>query len=81
MARDQKRRTQDDPKEPGPGFGRGRPLTAEEKEEIARKQAELIRTGKTRKGQIVLNTPLRRGIFIAGLVGIVLLAMIVASAT
>ena len=62
------------------GFGRGRPLTPEEKEAMARQQAELIRTGRTRKGTIILNTSLRRAIFIGGLAGMVILALALAVA-
>ncbi len=64
-------------KDEDPGFGRSRPLTAEEQERLARQQGELIASGRARKGQIVLNTPARRAVFIGGLVGIVLLALIV----
>ena len=69
-----------DPGERGPGFGRSRPLTAAERERIAREQGELIASGRARKGYIVLRTPMRRAIFIGGLVGIVLLVLVVATA-
>ena len=60
-----------------PGFGRSRPLPAEEQERLAREQGELIASGRSRKGQIVLNTPARRAVFVGGLVGIVLLVLTV----
>lgn len=59
------------------GRGRSRPLTPEESRALAREQGELIRSGRASKGQVILDTPLRRAIFIAGLVGIVILALIV----
>lgn len=59
------------------GFGRSRPLSAEEQQRLAREQGELIASGRSRKGEIILRTPLRRAIFIGGLVGIVLLVLIV----
>src|SRR5690625_2639646 len=46
------------------GRGRSRPLTPQEDEALARQQGELIRSGKASKGLVILNTPLRRAIFI-----------------
>ncbi len=66
------------PDETNYGFGRSRPLTAEEQQRLAREQGEAIASGRARKGHIVLNTPLRRAIFIAGLLGIVVLALALA---
>jgi hypothetical protein len=57
------------------GFGRSRPLNPEEKQRLAREQGEAIASGRARKGHIVLNTPMRRAIFIGGLVGIVVLVL------
>lgn len=59
------------------GRGRSRPLTPQENEALAREQGKLIGSGKASKGQVILNTPLRRAIFIVGLAGIVILALIV----
>ena len=66
-----------DPGERSHGFGRSRPLTQVEREELAKTQGELIATGHARKGHIVLRTPIRRALFIGGLAGIVLLMLIV----
>jgi len=60
------------------GFGRSRPLTSDEKRRLAREQGEAIASGRARKGHIVLNTPLRRAIFIGGLLGIVVLVLALA---
>ena len=68
----------DAPDETNYGFGRSRPLTPEEKERLAREQGEAIASGRARKGHIVLNTPLRRAVFVGGLVGIVVLVLAVA---
>lgn len=62
------------------GFGRSRPLTAEEQARLAKEQGELIASGRARKGHIVLRTPARRAVFIGGLVGIVVLVLIVTAA-
>lgn len=59
------------------GRGRSRPLTPEESRALAREQGEAIRSGRASKGQVILNTPLRRAIFIAGLAGLLILALIV----
>ena len=66
------------PDETSHGFGRSRPLTEDEKRELAREQGQAIASGRARKGYIVLRTPLRRAIFIGGLLAIVALALIVA---
>lgn len=50
--------------------------TEAEREETLREQAERIRSGRARGGRIVLNTPLRRALFLGGLVGLFLLALI-----
>lgn len=69
---------------PGPaggtdyGFGRSRPLSTEEKHRLAREQGDAISSGRARKGHIVLRTPLRRAVFIGGLLGIVVLVLAVA---
>ncbi len=68
----------DAPGETSYGFGRSRPLTAEEQRRLAREQGEAIASGRARKGHIVLNTPLRRAIFIGGLLGLVVLALVLA---
>ncbi|MGM0586277.1 MAG: hypothetical protein ACQEUZ_16640 [Pseudomonadota bacterium] len=47
-----------------------------EREKTLRDQAERIRSGRARGGRIVLNTPLRRALFLGGLVGLFLLALI-----
>ena len=67
----------DAPDETNYGFGRSRPLSSEEKQRLAREQGEAISSGRARKGHIVLNTPLRRAIFIGGLLGIVVLVLAV----
>lgn len=59
------------------GRGRSRPLTPEESQALAREQGRLIGSGKASKGQVILNTPLRRVIFIIGLAGIVILGLVV----
>lgn len=74
----QRRPGPDAPDETKHGFGRSRPLTDEEKARLARQQGEAISSGRASKGYIVLRTPLRRAIFIGGLVGIVVLSLIVA---
>ena len=68
----------DAPDETNYGFGRSRPLTSDEKHRLAREQGEAIASGRARKGHIVLRTPLRRAIFIGGLLGIVVLALALA---
>lgn len=68
----------DAPDETNYGFGRSRPLSADEKQRLAREQGEAISSGRARKGYIVLNTPLRRAIFIGGLIGIVVLMLALA---
>jgi hypothetical protein len=68
----------DAPDETNYGFGRSRPLTPDEKQRLAREQGEAISSGRARKGHIVLNTPMRRAVFIGGLVGIVVLVLAVA---
>ena len=67
----------DAPDETNYGIGRSRPLTEEEKGRLAREQAEAIASGRARKGYIVLRTPLRRAIFIGGLLAIIVLGLIV----
>lgn len=66
----------DAPDETNYGFGRSRPLTETEKRDLAREQGEAIASGRARKGHIVLRTPLRRAIFIGGLIGIIVLGLI-----
>lgn len=66
------------PDETSHGFGRSRPLSAAEKNQLAREQGEAIAGGRASKGYIVLRTPLRRAIFIGGLVGIAVLTLILA---
>ncbi len=68
----------DAPEETNYGFGRSRPLNPEEKDRLAHEQGEAISSGRARKGHIVLRTPLRRAIFIGGLLGIVVLALALA---
>lgn len=58
------------------GFGRSTPLSPEEQERAAREQGERIADGRARQGHIVLRTPLRRAIFAAGLIGILVFAVI-----
>ena len=60
------------------GFGRSRPLSPEEAQRLAREQGEAIASGRARKGHIVLTTPMRRAIFIGGLVGMVVLVLALA---
>lgn len=67
----------DAPDETSYGFGRSRPLSPEEQNRLAREQGAAIESGRARKGHIVLNTPLRRAVFIGGLVGIVVLGLVV----
>jgi hypothetical protein len=40
--------------------------------------AKLVTAGKARQGEIILRTPLRRAVFIAGLAGAVILAIAIA---
>ena len=47
-----------------------------EREKTLRDQAERIRSGRARQGRIVLHTPLRRALFLGGLVGLILLALL-----
>ena len=65
------------PDETNYGFGRSRPLDPDEQRRLAREQGEAIASGRARKGQIVLDTPLRRAIFIGGLIGLIVLAIVV----
>ena len=67
----------DAPDESNYGFGRSRPLDPDEARALAREHGEAIASGRATKGYIVLRTPLRRAIFIAGLVGIIVIGLIV----
>ena len=58
--------------------GRSRPPTEDEERQLAREQSQAIASGRASKGHIVLRTPLRRAIFIGGLVGMIVLALILA---
>ena len=55
---------------------RSPPPTPEEREAQRRDQAERIASGRSRQGWIALNSPGRRTAFIAGLAGIIFLALI-----
>ncbi len=55
---------------------RSPPPTPEERDAQLRDQAARIGTGRSRQGWIALNTKARRGAFIGGLVGIVVLALV-----
>ena len=66
------------PDETNHGFGRSSPLSEDEKRRLAREQGEAIASGRARGGYIVLRTPLRRAIFIGGLLALVALGLIVA---
>lgn len=70
----------DNPVETTRGGTGSRPSSTDEREELARKQGELISSGRARKGHIVLRTPARKAVFIGGLAGIVLLALVLAIA-
>lgn len=74
---DERRPGPDAPDETNYGRGRSRPPTEDEKRRLAREQGESIASGRASKGFIVLRTPLRRAIFIGGLLGILVLALIV----
>lgn len=52
------------------------PLEPDERARLAREQGRMIATGEASKGYTVLRTPLRLAIFVGGLVGIVLLALV-----
>ena len=45
---------------------------------LAGEQGRMIASGEASKGHTVLRTPLRRAVFIGGLLGVILLALIVA---
>ena len=78
---EERRPRSDAPDETAYGAGRSRPLTEEEKRRLAREQGEAIASGRASKGYVVLRTPLRRAIFIGGLVAAIVLTLIlVASA-
>jgi hypothetical protein len=66
------------PGETNHGFGRSRPLSPDEKQQLAREQGDAISSGRARKGHVVLDTPTRRAIFIGGLLGIVILVLALA---
>ena len=75
---EERRPRPDAPEETAYGFGRSRPLTDDEKRRLAREQGEAIASGRARKGYVVLRTPLRRAIFIGGLLALVVLGLILA---
>lgn len=75
---EQRRPSPNAPDETKHGFGRSRPLTEDQKRVLAREQGEAIASGRASKGHVVLRTPLRRAIFIGGLLGIVALGLIIA---
>lgn len=77
-------------RKPRPPAGRSAPeqqseqhgaMALDEKRRLAREQGRLIASGRATKGHTVLRTPLRRAIFIGGLLGIVILALALAVGT